>query len=689
MVALNPDNRQLTLTGESGTTYVVTDMVLYEWVNGAIHGDLHLLAQEAISPDGVLGKPVSVKYKPDLKGDSQEFFHGVVLAVEQKPMLSGSQLIPHKFRLGCWFDLLDYCVNCRVFQQLGVHEIIEKILEDYPCEHAITFKTKPSSKRELCIQFNQSDGDFIRRLLFEEGLHYYFTQSDSGHEMVVIGAATDMDAAVVPRVQVAPPKDPGVPCVKNWFPCVSLGAAAVVTSGYSSEQAKPLFGKEVKAENLSGHGTLGGTHYWDERLIEKERLDGWSEQQSKRLEGGCSVVEVSSSLSSLRSGTTLEMSNHGDAEQNQEYVITRVEHRFSFPESSSGGGSASYYNEFYLSPSKLALACDEPDKVRISGVHTATVFNSDDEECAADAQGRVQVVFHWDKDQENPCWVQVSSLMAGNQCGLHLLPRTKQEVVVSYINGNPDAPLITGTVYNGANARPASEPDTIQLTTHSAPDGGAEDAHIFIINDKKDSEEFSIQAQKDMKLTVKNNLETTIMGEEKREIEKAVTLLAKDEVKAEVAGALQVTAKDEVKAEVAGALQVTAKDEVKTEVAGALQVTAKDAVKAEVAGALQVAAKDEAKLQVTGALQIEANEGTVKGKSKLQLEAPQGIVLKAGTSEIEIAPAGITIKGLKMQMEATTQLGLKGLMLQMEASTMAQLKADAMLMAKGGLTMVN
>ena len=656
MASLNPDNRQLTLTGDSGTTYVVTEMKLDEWVNGSVRAELNLLAQEPVSPDGVLGKPVSVKYKPDPKGDEEEFFHGLVLAIEQKPMLSGSLFTPYNIRLGSWFDLLDYCVNCRVFQQLGVHEIIEKILEDYPCEHAITFKQKPASKRELCMQFNQSDGDFIRRLLFEEGLHYYFIQTDSGHEMVVVGAATDMEAAVVPKVQVAPPDDPGVPCVENWLPRISLGAAAVATSGYSSEQAKPLFGKEVKAENLSGHATLGGTHYWDERLIEKESLDGWSEQQSKRFEGGCSAVQTSSSICSLRSGTTLEMANHGDDEQNQEYVITRVVHHVSFPESSSGAGNASYHNELYLAPSKLALTCDEPEKVRISGVHTATVFNSDSEECVADDKGRVQVVFHWDKEEENPCWVHVSSSMAGNKCGLHLLPRTKQEVVISYINGNPDAPLITGAIYNGANERPASEPDTIQFTTHSTPDGGAEDAHIFIINDKKDSEEFSIQAQKDMKLTVKNNLETTIMGEEKREIEKAVALSAKDEVKAEVAGALQVTAKDEVK------------------------------------------------LDATGALKIEAQEGTVKGKSKLQLEAPQGIVLKAGSSEIEIAPSGITIKGmkmqleattqlelkgLKMQMEATTQLGIKGLMLQMEASTMAQLKASAMLMAKGGLTMVN
>jgi type VI secretion system secreted protein VgrG len=209
----------------------------------------------------------------------------------------------------------------------------------------------------------------------------------------------------------------------------------------------------------------------------------------------------------LAAGTTFKVSGHPDSSLNVSYVARVVRHMAS---------NTAYSNEFEVFPVTVPFRAPlVTPRPLVAGTHTAKVVGSTDEEIWTDAQGRIKVKFHWDRaagaDQNSSCWVRVAQSVAGPGWGHLFLPRVGQEVVVSYVDGDPDRPLVTGCVYNGENATPVSLPSMQTqsvMRSRSSKKGTA--GNEIRMEDKLDSEELYVHAQKDMTVEIENALSTTV-----------------------------------------------------------------------------------------------------------------------------------------------------------------------------------
>ncbi len=363
-----------------------------------------------------------------------------------------------------------------------------------------------------------------------------------------------------------------------------------------------------------------------------------SRSRSEADEAAYEVVLGSSTYRSFTPGGTFMLARHSDAEEvNKTYAITTIEH--------SASGSEHYRNEFAAIPSATVyrppLTTPRPS---IVGSQTAVVVGGSGEEIWPDKYGRIKVQFHWDRlgklDENSSCWIRCAQPSAGKGWGSLFLPRIGQEVVVSFLEGDPDRPLVTGVVYNAAERPAYALPDNktrSYIKTHSSKDGGQDDSNEIRFEDLKGSEEVYIHAQKDYNRAVENN-DTLTVGSSNAEDGSQTIVIYKDRTETVKTGNETITIEK-------GNRSITVK-------AGndSLEVTAGD--------------------QST---KISAGSGTI--------EAGQKITLKVGGNSIEISQQGIAINGAQVSIQGQSTVDVKA-----PAITVS---ADAALALKGGIVNIN
>ena len=299
------------------------------------------------------------------------------------------------------------------------------------------------------------------------------------------------------------------------------------------------------------------------------------------------------------------------------------------------------------------------------GAQTAVVVGKSGEEIWVDKYGRVLVQFFWDRkgnsDEHSSCWVRVSQSWAGKDWGWVALPRIGQEVLVQFLEGDPDHPIIAGRVYNANQmppyALPANQTQT-GIKTHSSPKGGADNFNELRFEDKKGSEEIHVQAEKDLTIVIKND--------ETRDIKHArTTTVNNDDAETVTEGNQTITIKK--------GNQSTTLNEGKQSVTldkGDQDITLTQGA--------QTITLNQGNQTIKLAL---GNQSTKLDAGKATTEAMQSIELKVGGNSIKIDQTGITIKGMMVKVEGEIQTSIKG--------AMTQVNGDAMLQLKGGVTMIN
>jgi type VI secretion system secreted protein VgrG len=289
------------------------------------------------------------------------------------------------------------------------------------------------------------------------------------------------------------------------------------------------------------------------------------------------------------------------------------------------------------------------------GVQTATVVGPAGQEIFTDKYGRVKVQFHWDrqgkKDADSSCWVRVASVWAGKQWGVIHIPRIGQEVVVSFLEGSTDEPIIVGSVYNATNMPPYALPDNKTqsgIISRSTPGGGEATFNQIRFEDKKGNEEVLFHAEKDLNSEIEND-ETRKVGHDR------TTTIKNDETKTINDGNEKIT--------------LDKGDQTLTISAGKQTVT--------IQGNQALTLK-----QGNQVISIQTgNQSTKIDLGKSETEAMQSIELKVGQSSIKLDQMGVTIKGMTIKIEGQIEVEVKGLM--------TKVNGDAMLTLKGGLTMIN
>ena len=458
-------------------------------------------------------------------GDEQRYVHGIVSRFTQGE--EGKSLAVYRATLVPKVWRLQYRHDVRIFQELSVGKIIERVLEGAgvaASEYRLNLQHSHPT-REYCVQYRESDWAFISRLMEEEGIFYYFTHGPSG-EVLVMSDGRHTNSAIAAPAQVV------------YRPLLgALAHAESVTQFSYSEEIRPgkvsLTDFNFKKPNVSllaaeaadidadrelydypGEYDLPG----DGSAIAKVRLE---EQQAVRR-----TAHGQSGCVRFTAGHTFSLSEHPRDHHNRGYLLTRVRHHGSeaVMGEASGAQGDRYELDFEAIPDDVVFrprrATPRPT---VKGVQTAIVVGPSGEEIYSDEHGRVKVQFFWDRkgshNDKSSCWIRVSQLWAGAGWGAMTIPRIGQEVVVDFIEGDPDRPIITGRVYHGTNNPPYPLPaQKTKSTWKSNSSPGGDGFNELRFEDKKGAEEIFVHAQKDMRTDVLNDKAEHVVRNRTRDV---------------------------------------------------------------------------------------------------------------------------------------------------------------------------
>lgn len=467
--------------------------------------------------NGLMGQPATVSLRV---GSMTQTYNGIVGQFEQEdtPFQPINAWTTYRATLypKLWF--LKFAGQCRIFQNKSPLEIIQQILGDHQITYSNQVTTCGMKPRVYCVQYNETDFNFICRLMEEEGIFYFFQQNQGNHTMVLGDAS---------------PAHP--PCPQS--PTVSFHDAAVrdqlmlkVSSCFIQQNIVPksntlksydyLKPQQPLKANAMGSSNAGGGEIttYDEIYEDQGRGNQLVKVQLESEDVLHKAAEGQSTVPFFLAGHKFTLENHPRSDANQAYVLYEVIHEAKVtPE---GSADHLYKNSYRAFPASTPFRpAQKTPKPRIYSTQTAKVTGKPGEEIYTEEYGRIKVKFHWDpspsQDDTTSCWIRVATLWAGQQWGSVFTPRVGQEVVVSFIDGDPDNPLVVGSVYNGENKPPylPGEPtkSTIKSQTSKKNQTGS-GYNELRFEDKQQSEEIYIHAQKDFKIDIQNNHDIKIVG---------------------------------------------------------------------------------------------------------------------------------------------------------------------------------
>ena len=649
-------------------TLLVERLTASEAVSEPFEIQLDMLSLDpAIDQQALLRQPVTITV--DLVSGGRRYFHGLVRRFLQLGRADGFVSYRAEVVPALWFLSLNS--DCRVFQQISVPDIVKKILGERGVEVAVNL-TSSYAARDYCVQYRESDLAFISRLMEEEGIFYFFKHDEKQHTVVLADSPSAVQAGAVGKLPVglSAGDSATTEVISELLIDSEVVSGKVTLADYSDAMARRI--------ESSASGGAKGTEQYDRfdypgkfaAVPDGDRLARLRLEESESLSF---VVNGRTVYRGLASGQKLDVSNHYRRDVNQAYHVLSADHLATDPtyRGKEGTGSFSFETSFQAIPHVVPYrpARATPKSI-VHGSQTAVVVGPVGEEIYVDKYGRVKVQFFWDrtgkKDEKSSCWVRVSSTWAGKTWGAIQIPRIGQEVVVDFLEGDPDRPIIVGRVYNAEQMPPYDLPANgtqSGVKTRSALGGSPANFNELRFEDKLGKEQLFLHAEKNYDLEVENDETHWVGHDRKKTVDHDETAHVKHDRTETVDNNETVT--------IHGLRAVTVdKDETVTVMTGNRSVVIQQG-------------NDSKKLNM-GNVTTDVSMGNVTlkaGVGKITYEALQGIELKVGQNSVLIDQKGITVKGLMVSVEGSVQTEIKGLMTKVNAS--------GMLTMKGSITMIN
>lgn len=629
-----------------------------------------LVSKEEINFDDVMNKEAVLAILG--KADEHRYFHGIISEFVQGGKAGDfnfyrARLVPALWRLSLEQD-------CRIFQEKKVPEIVKEILEEGGVKsdrYLVPKKLEDDYQpKTYCVQYRETDLHFISRLLEEEGIFYFFEHAKDKH-VLVLGDDPVSYKAIEGEKEVTfsdaesmVPKEDFV-SVFNMSRQVHTGKITV--KDYNFETPSVDLTQKTEKDPYKNLEVYDYPAEYGEQKpgekIAKVRLEEATMFHEK--------AEGKSDCDRFTPGFTFQLADHPrdqDPENwNQEYLLVDVMHRGTQPqvlEQRSGAGGTEYSNEFLCIKSSVPFRPERnTPKPVVEGVQTAIVVGKEGEEIYTDKHGRVKVQFHWDrkgeKNEKSSCWIRVGQVWAGREWGALFIPRISQEVIVDFIEGDPDRPIIIGSVYHGENPPPynpenSKTKSTIKSNTTPTDPDAPPDARGFNeirFEDKKDEEELFIHGQKNLEIRVKNDRRENI--DNNRSL-----VVANDKIE-DIGNNREETVGNDHKEKIGGSRNLKVGGDQKGAVDGALSLT--------VGGNVNEVFKADHSEKVTGQFTAQAAD--------IVLEADSNITLKVGGSFIAISSSGIKIS-------SSAQIVI-------DAKASAELTSTGSVTIKGSMVMIN
>ncbi len=477
---------------------------------------LDLLSEDdSIDPASLLREPVVVTIT---HLDQERKIHGLVRRFVQRGQRE--DLTVYQAEVVPWLWFLKLSQDCKIFQQKTVLEIAQEVFDglgytDYEVRCSGSY-----APREYCVQYRESHFNFVTRLFEEEGIFFYFEHSDDKHLLVIADANSTCQPC--PGQETArmatdegPWQDEEVVRTLEVESAVHIGQVTLRDYDFT----RPSLNLETGASGENGEEVYD----YPGRYLDLGEGERYAQLILEEGECGRQVVRGSANCRGFTSGYKFGLEEHYRPDANTDYLLLHVTHH------ADGGdyrtwesATVEYRNDFVAIPFSTPFRPPHrARKPRIHGSQTALVVGKSGEEIFTDEYGRVKVQFYWDriggKDQNSSCWVRVSYPWAGKSWGGIHIPRMGQEVIVEFLEGDPDRPIITGRVYNAEQTVPYGLPANRTqsgVKSRSSLGGGADNFNEIRMEDKKGSEELYIHAEKNKTVVVENDRNESVGHDE-------------------------------------------------------------------------------------------------------------------------------------------------------------------------------
>lgn len=505
-------------------------MQMTEAVSSLFEMNLELASTDArIKAKDLIGTSVTLEM-PLHRGEVR-YFNGIVSRfVHLGTYRSDDErlLVAYQATVVPWFWTLTRNSDCRVFEKKSVVEIAEQIFKDYGYGDYEFYKLATNAKSEImdyCVQYRESDFAFLSRLFEKWGLAYTFVHEDEKHTLRIF----DDSASLPDNEHSAEAKFYGEGGsgrrgdIDSWTDFQELLPGKWSIKDYNFEDPMNDLEMPTNSQIQIGENSRYEAYDYPGEFVNEEgttgsRGEAFAKFRMEAEEADSRLIQGDGVCTGFTAGTHFKLKDHfNDDFNDQRYFITSVTHTIGQSVGTERDPTI-YENVFSCLPSDIPYRdkLTTPKPV-VHGNHTALVVGPSGEEIHCDKYGRVRIQFPWDrygkKDGTNVCWARCQQSVGGKKWGMQFVPRIGQEVVVAFLEGDPDRPLVTGVVYNQANMPPYELPANKTQAgwkTRSTTGGAPDNFNEIRLEDKKGSEEFFMQAEKDMNVNVKNNRGKTI-----------------------------------------------------------------------------------------------------------------------------------------------------------------------------------
>ena len=499
----------LLLKGFSGT----------EGLSSLFSYELDLVSNSPINPDDLVGS--NFTFAITLRDESQRFYNGIVAKLRStgdsfRDDNSGSPLLGYCATLVPWFWLMTWNSNSRIFQGLSVADILERVFgENEFCEFRNNLQ-ETYEPREYCVQYRETDFAFLSRLMEEEGIFYYFIHENGTHTLVLADSASEHQPCPTQEqasLEGMPDRPEDQDAIRFLEQTKTIRNKKYTVNDYNYLNPNMNLVVEIPSLYILGPGERELYDYPAEHRTHSQGTHA-ANMRMQAEEAKLTNLVGSSNCRAFATGYRFALNSNRRDINEENWVLTQVSHAASQPVLHSQGGhedDTAYTNSFTCMPYDMPYRHPRTiPKPIIGGVQTAVVIeeNGDPEDL-----GRVKVQFHWYREGENgensSCWIRVAQIWAGPGWGSQFIPRNDHEVIVDFIEGDPDRPIIVGSVYNGNNRLPyppsASENEersTIKSYSNNE----------IRLDDASGEEEIYIHAEKDFNEVTENNHSTSVGG---------------------------------------------------------------------------------------------------------------------------------------------------------------------------------
>jgi type VI secretion system secreted protein VgrG len=474
--------------------------------------DVELLSpDESLDFDALLGSDITLTLL--MRDEAPRYFHGCIASFEQIGQVGRFAL--YRARVVPWLWFLSRTTDCAIFQNKSAPVIVKEVFTKHGFTDVEDKLSKSYRVRDYCVQYRETDLNFVQRLLEEEGIYYYFRHASSMHTLVLADAYSAHEPAQgYETIEYRPPSEQGQryeDCITDWQLTRNIQPGKVVVTDYDFTKPRaPLQTQSVQSRALPKSNFE--MFDYPGKYSALTEGDHYARVRLESLQAGYETVQGKGNARGLAVGSFFRLKAYPRKDQNREYLAVSATHRLDAGDYETGGRenvepySCSFEaidSQRPFRPAQTAVA------TRVSGPQTAVVVGPPGEEIWTDTYGRVKVKFHWDRDpkrdESSSCWMRVSQTWAGKGWGSVAVPRIGQEVIVDFLEGDPDRPLITGCVYNQNNMPPFTLPAAgvmmgFKSQTHKG--GGFNELSL---DDTAGGQKITIHAQHDLTTTVQNN----------------------------------------------------------------------------------------------------------------------------------------------------------------------------------------